>query len=260
MKLIHFVSAAEITQRMTDKYGQCEYNDELHEYKVAGKIVPSITKLKATIAPPFDADAISLKMSQRTGIPQADYLEEWKAVADSGTMVHELLEALLMRGNIQRPTDHSQYSKLAHQRYHTYRKMGIPAMMLQAFHNLGLIPVACEFRVWTDKCAGTLDVLAFDPKTNLYSVPDWKTNSKEFHKVPGPYDKPLSEPFGQWTSSHIDQYSVQLESYAAILGTVGIECGPGFIIHGYWDSFDAHCDIHQTKPEMRSVCKKWLNI
>lgn len=258
MRIAHYLSAAEITQCMTAKYGVCEYDDAKHEYKVGGVVVQSITQKKKEVVPEFNGEEIALKMQQRTGIPAEQYLEEWKAVADCGTMVHELLEALLMGGKIQRPTDHSQYSKIAHERFLSYRKMGIVAMMLKAFHEQGLIPVACEFRVWTDKYAGTLDVLAFDPLINLYRVPDWKTNSKAFRETP--YDKPLAAPFQDYSSSHLDQYSIQLESYAAILEAVGVPCGPGLILHGYWDSFDAYCDVLKTKQEMRHICRKWLNI
>jgi len=202
---------ADIEQLFTAKYGPCEYDDASHVYKVNGKVVPSITKLKATLSEPFDGPAIAAKMAAKCNKSAESILEEWKAVADAGTLTHELLETILMDGVIQRPTDHSKYSAIAHERYLQIRQRGIVSMMVAKLRELGLVPVACELRVWTDKAAGTIDLLAFDPVCKRYHIVDWKLNTKAFHAHPTPWDKPLLAPFSAWTSSHLDQYSVQLE-------------------------------------------------
>ena len=251
---------AEIDARFTAKFGPCEYDDASHVYKVQGKVVPSITKLKGLLSEPFDGPAIAAKMAAKSTKSAEQILAEWKAIADAGTLTHELVETILMQGVIQRPTDHSKYSTIAHERYLQIRARGIVPMMLAKFKSAGLIPVACELRVWTDKVSGTIDLLAYDPVTGLYHIVDWKLNAKAFHLHPTPWDKPLFAPFDAWTSSHLDQYSVQLESYASIIEAIGLPVGKGVIIHGYYDLFDNYADIHFTDSTMREVCRKWLGI
>lgn len=253
------LTRAKIEERFTAKFGPCEYDDASHIYKVQGKVVPSITKLKATLSEPFDGPAIAAKMAAKSGKSVESILEEWKAVADAGTLTHELLETILMDGVIQRPTDHSKYSAIAHERYLQIRQRGIVPMMISRFReDLKLVPVACELKVWTHKASGTIDLLAYDPATNLYHIVDWKLNAKVFHSCPMPWDKPLKPPFQAWSSSHLDQYGVQLESYASIIETIGLPVGVGFIIHGYWDLFDNYADVTITDEKMREICKMWL--
>ena len=252
------LTRTDIEQLFTAKYGPCDYDDASHVYKVNGKIVPSITKLKAALSEPFDGPAIAAKLAGKSGKSAEQILEEWKAVADAGTLTHELLETILMNGVIQRPTDHSKYSAIAHERYLQIRQRGIVAMMLNKFRELGLVPVACELRVWTDKVSGTIDLLAYDPSWHKYHVVDWKLNSKPFHDLPTQWDKPLKAPFEAWTNSHLDQYGIQLESYASIIESIGLNIGQGIIIHGYYDLFDNYADVHFTDTKMRPICKNWL--
>jgi hypothetical protein len=135
LKPITYKTREEIEALLTSKYGPCEYNDAAHEYKVAGVIVPSITTKKKDIVPAFDGEIIAQKMSDRCGgqTTKQEFLDQWAGVAECGTMLHELLEALLMRGNIQRPTNHGLYNKHAHERFLAYRENSIPSMMLKAF-------------------------------------------------------------------------------------------------------------------------------
>jgi hypothetical protein len=245
---------------MTKAHGVCEYNDEAHEYRVGGVVVPSITQRKGEIAPAFDGEAIAKKMANKTGSP-VDYIQaSWKAVGDCGTMVHELIESCISNGHVNRPTNHYQYGALAHERFFEYRKLGIPEMMVREFRKKHLIPIACELTVWCKDAGGTVDLLAYDQEKDCYIIVDWKTNAKQFHTTHTRYDVPLGGPFSRWYSTHLNQYSFQLECYAAMLEAVGLRCGKGVIVHGYFDFFGAACDVHHTDTEMRQACKTFLGL
>ena len=242
------------------RFGVLEYNDELHEYRIGDKVLQSITNKKAELLRPFDSEGISKNTARKRGCSQELVLAEWKAIADCGTQIHELLEAVMMNGAIQRPTDHSQYSKIAHERFHAYKLRGIPAMMVLKIRARGLIPVACELKVWCGDYAGTIDLLVYDPQFGVFRVLDWKTNAKGFHEEIGAYDVPMKAPFAQWYTGHLREYSVQLESYASMLANVGFPMGDGLIIHGWFDAVDNYCEVWPTDSKMRPIAKQWLNL
>ena len=155
---------------------------------------------------------------------------------------------------------HSQYSKIAHERFHAYKLRGIPAMMVLKIRARGLIPVACELKVWCGDYAGTIDLLVYDPQFGVFRVLDWKTNAKGFHEEIGAYDVPMKAPFAQWYTGHLREYSVQLESYASMLANVGFPMGDGLIIHGWFDAVDNYCEVWPTDSKMRPIAKQWLNL
>jgi ATP-dependent exoDNAse (exonuclease V) beta subunit len=116
-------------------------------------------------------------------------------------------------------------------------------------------------RVWTDKYAGTIDLLCYDTLNECYVVVDWKSNSKTFEEsdYSKQYLKQLKAPFQSYKSSKIEEYSIQLESYSAMLESIGIVVGRGKIVHAYFDDFDNYCDEYETL-NMRELCKMWLEI
>lgn len=242
---------------MEARWGRCDYDDLTHTYEVNGAVVPSITTIKKQILPPFDAEGTKARLAAKRGMSVGEIQAEWDAITHCGTMVHELLEAVLFAGNIKRPTDHSDYSPAAHERLHTYKRHGIPARMLSVVAGKGWTPVAAEMRVWRENCAGTLDLLCRDTKGEHHIV-DWKCNSRGGMSKIAPWTKPMLTPFIGVAATKLAEYSVQLESYASVLEEVGIPMGESLIVHGYFDKVGSPCVDAYNTMAVRKHCGKWL--
>jgi len=140
------------------------------------------------------------------------------------------------------------------------REKGVPAKMLHAFESLGLEPIAAEFRVWCATTAGTLDLLAWSHVDECYVVVDWKTNAKPGFSDIGPWTKSLKAPFNGYKATKLNEFSVQLESYAAILRSLGLDVGDSVVIHGYVDAKDRGCvDVHEC-VDFDEECALWLEL
>jgi len=259
--MVHPLTRAQIENLFVEKYGALEYDDASHKYTLvdSGKELVSITKKKKEIlGEEFNAPLVACEMATRTGRPAQQYLDEWKAVAEAGTMFHELMESILMHGEIQRPTDHSAYSKLAHDRFLSMRMRGLAKMTVGAIVSRRYVPVACELKVWCGDYAGTIDLLVWDIVDMVYRVLDFKTNAKSF--APTKWDNLLGAPFHKFKGGKIGEYSVQLESYAAMLEAIGLPMGDGLLLHAYWDAMDNYLDQWDTIGAMRPVVKKWRGL
>jgi ATP-dependent exoDNAse (exonuclease V) beta subunit len=95
-----------------------------------------------------------------------------------------------------------------------------------------LEPLAFEVRVFSPKWkkAGMIDSL-FLYNGKIFIL-DWKTN-KEFRTdshPKGTYHK-LLEPFDDFYENHLNEYSIQLSMYAAILEEWGFEIGGAYLVH-----------------------------
>jgi len=259
--MVHPLTRAKIEALFVEKYGELEYDDASHTYTLieSGKKLTSITKKKKEIlGEEFNAPIVACKMASFTGRPAQEYLDEWKAVAEAGTMFHELMESILMRGEIQRPTDHSVYSKLAHERFLSMRMRGLAKMTQDVVWNNYWTPIACELKVWSSDYAGTIDLLVWDEYKKHYKVLDFKTNTKPF--TPTKWDTNLGAPFQKFKGGKVGEYSVQLESYAVMLEATGLPMGEGVLLHAYWDSADNYLDKWPTNSAMRPIVKKWLDL
>lgn len=254
-------TGSEIRALLEMKYGELTYDDASHIYRRDdGIILPSITTVKKKVVGEFDP-GIAGRMAGKRNVTREVIQAEWDAIRDCGTLTHELLEAILFNGVVMRPTDHSTYSALTHARFLAYKRVGLVSQMINAMRNSGIEPVAAEFQVWCDTAAGTLDILGWDDANACYRVVDWKTNGPRPFNEEGPWTKYLGKPFEDFKGTKVAEFSVQLESYAAMLASVlDVEIGSGLIIHGrlHDEEFgDVMCFATQ---EMRSICNKWLQL
>lgn len=80
------------------------------------------------------------------------------------------------------------------------------------------IPIKNEFIVndADNALCGTIDFLAYNKVKKCYSILDWKT-SKEFNTFDKYNNSKLLEPFNQFDLCNVNEYSIQLSTYAWIL-------------------------------------------
>ena len=72
------------------------------------------------------------------------------------------------------------------------------------------------------------------------------------------WTKQLKDPFAHVPDNHLGEYSVQLETYAAMLRPLGFIVGEGHIIHGFIE-LDGHPRVeHHTTIPLALECAKWI--
>lgn len=251
---------AQITAKLVERYGRMTYDDATHIYRRDdGIILPSITTMKKKVVGEFDP-GIAGKMAGKRNVPREQIQAEWDAIRECGTLTHELLEAILFDGEVMRPTDHSKYSELTHARFLAFKRVGLVAKMLNVMRSAGIQPVAAEFQVWCDTAAGTLDVLGWDEANACYRVVDWKCNGPRPFNEEGPWTKNLGKPFSNFKGTKVGEFSVQLESYATMLESVGLPVGPGLIVHGRLHDEEFGDTMSFETLNMRNECKGWLQL
>jgi ATP-dependent exoDNAse (exonuclease V) beta subunit len=119
-----------------------------------------------------------------------------------------------------------------------------------------LTPLAFEVRVFSPKWkkAGMIDSL-FIYNGKIFIL-DWKTN-KDFTSdshPKGKYQKLLS-PFDEHYKNHLNEYSIQLSMYAAILEEWGFEIGGAYLVH--IGPGDEDAQMHKV-VDMRENIKKFF--
>jgi ATP-dependent exoDNAse (exonuclease V) beta subunit len=157
-------------------------------------------------------------------VDQAVIKKEWKRLNDYaneiGTDTHNYIEFYYKKEFQEIPTN----LDLLH------RIIKFQKIHAKQLHKLE--PLAFEVRVFSPKWkkAGMIDSL-FLYNGKIFIL-DWKTN-KEFRTdshPKGTYHK-LLEPFDDFYENHLNEYSIQLSMYAAILEEWGFEIGGAYLVH-----------------------------
>ena len=201
-----------------------KFNPTLHKYTYNGEQFESVTTLVSKFHIKFDLEGKSKKIADDSGFDQNWVKSIWgeknRYANEVGTFVHEWIEDYFNQKWRELPTN----PDIIH-RINKFNK-------IYCSHLHRLVPVKFEVRVFSKKykIAGTIDAL-FIYKGKLYIV-DYKTN-KEFrddkHKH-GRYRK-LLPPFNKFYENHLNEYSIQLCTYASILEEWGIDVAGAYLVY-----------------------------
>lgn len=200
------------------------FDPGLHRYTYHGDVFQSVTNLVGTFHKPFDTEKQSAKKAEETGFDQEWIKAEWaetnRYANEVGTATHEWIENYF--NEIWQPLPTSQ--DIIH-RINKFNRI-----FADKLHRLE--PLAFEVRVFSKKWkkAGTIDSLFI--KDGKLFILDWKTNKKFTHDdhKDGRYQK-LLWPFEGFYKNHLNEYSIQLSMYAAILEEWGFEVGGAYLVH-----------------------------
>ena len=200
------------------------FDPGLHKYTYHGDTFQSVTQFIGQFHEPFDTEKWSKIKAEQAGVDQEDIKKEWKRLNDYaneiGTDMHNYIELYFKKEYQPIPTN----LDLLH------RIIKFQKIYAKQLHKLE--PLAFEVRVFSKKWkkAGMIDSL-FIKNGKIYIL-DWKTN-KDFttddHRK-GRYEK-LLEPFDAHYKNHLNEYSIQLSMYAAILEEWGFEVGGAYLVH-----------------------------
>ena len=200
-----------------------KFDPGLHRYTYHGDVFQSVTQFIGQFHVPFDTEKWSKIKAEQAGVDQEEIKKEWKRLNDYaneiGTETHQWIEDYYNKIWREIPTNQD----LLH-RSTKFNKIYSKQHKLE--------PLAFEVRVFSKKWkkAGMIDSLFV--KDGKIFILDWKTN-KDFTSdshPKGKYEKLLA-PFDEYWKNHLNEYSIQLSMYAAILEEWGFEIGGAYLVH-----------------------------
>ena len=200
------------------------FDPGLHRYTYHGDVFQSVTQFIGQFHVPFDTEKWSKIKAEQAGVDQEEIKKEWKRLNDYaneiGTETHQWIEDYYNKIWREIPTNQDLLHRIT-----KFNKI-----YSKQLHKL--TPLAFEVRVFSKKWkkAGMIDSLFV--KDGKIFILDWKTN-KDFTSdghPKGKYEKLLA-PFDEYWKNHLNEYSIQLSMYAAILEEWGFEIGGAYLVH-----------------------------
>jgi len=201
-----------------------KFDPGLHRYTYHGDVFQSVTQFIGQFHVPFDTEKWSKIKAEQAGVDQEEIKKEWKRLNDYaneiGTETHQWIEDYYNKIWREIPTNQDLLHRIT-----KFNKI-----YSKQLHKLE--PLAFEVRVFSKKWkkAGMIDSLFV--KDGKIFILDWKTN-KDFTSdshPKGKYEKLLA-PFDEYWKNHLNEYSIQLSMYAAILEEWGFEIGGAYLVH-----------------------------
>jgi hypothetical protein len=200
------------------------FDSRKHRYTYNGTQYTSVTTFLKNFTKPFDNEFRSQKKSEESGFPKEWIQNEWKNSASTannlGTCVHLWIENYFNKVHQDLPTDLEVINRI--NKFNN----------IYAKHLYKLEPVKFETRIFSKKypLAGTIDSL-FLYKSSLIII-DYKTNADFKHDghPKGKFQK-LLEPFEEYYSNHLNDYSIQIALYSLILREWGLDVKGGYLLH-----------------------------
>ena len=200
------------------------FDPGLHRYTYHGDVFQSVTQFIGQFHVPFDTEKWSKIKAEQAGVDKEEIKKEWKRLNDYaneiGTETHQWIEDYYNKIWREIPTNQDLLHRIT-----KFNKI-----YSKQLHKLE--PLAFEVRVFSKKWkkAGMIDSLFV--KDGKIFILDWKTN-KDFTSdshPKGKYEKLLA-PFDEYWKNHLNEYSIQLSMYAAILEEWGFEIGGAYLVH-----------------------------
>lgn len=218
------------------KFNCYTFYEKPHQYFYYDKPVKqSVTQFTGSFFEEFDKEGISLKYAKKHGLTQEEVLADWERKGNissiSGTIIHGFLE------NYSRGKVFDLDFSLADCKgigEEVRERVSLLLPQAEQFHHETLnklIPVQCEYTVGIeDIIAGNIDLLCWNVRDQEFQIWDYK-NLKEFTTSNNWGKKALKE-FRNYDDCHLVHYSIQLNTYKAILQRVlGITIGKCYLVH-----------------------------
>lgn len=200
----------QIRQNIKEFFQGITFEEEGHKYCYNGTpMLHSVSTKIDQFHKPFDSYNISKAISERTGIPQQDILEEWKKENSKaifiGKKAHLFGELYTFNRQLRPET---QYDVAIMKFWKDLPNNLVPVCTeLQMFHKEFLYP-------------GTLDTLLYNTKTGKFVITDYKTNKNIFKNYK---NQKLLERFKNFLDNPFNKYQIQLSYYKILFEQTGYE-------------------------------------
>lgn len=202
------------------------FDEKTHKYSFKSKPGVKLTSATTFIGKffkPFNGPKIAAKLID-THEKYANYtvkelLQEWNKSSTHGTRVHNEIENFILNS-----FDDDELSE---------RKAFFAAEWLKKTFDLDNHILYPEVRMASSKygLSGTIDLLAYDPKTDTYIIGDWKTN-KKITTYPYNYQKGIKNSTKHLDDTKAVKYGLQMSLYRFLLeNEYGLKVKKQILIH-----------------------------
>jgi len=231
-----------------------KFDPGLHRYTYHGDVFQSVTQFIGQFHVPFDTEKWSKIKAEQAGVDQEEIKKEWKRLNDYaneiGTETHNYIELYYKKIFQEIPTNLDVLHRIS------------KFQMIHAKQLHKLEPLAFEVRVFSKKWkkAGMIDALFI--KDGKIFILDYKTNKKftDDENADGRREK-LLWPFDEYWKNHLNEYSIQLSMYAAILEEWGFEIGGAYLVYiGPGDDDARLIKVRDMRPKINDFFKNEDNI
>lgn len=200
------MNASEVLKKLNDVFGNLEFDEPTHTYKVNNIKLTSVTKSIGDYTGKFDAHRMSLLVAKKYNRENPNkaprtanwYKLHWKKKAleasTRGTRVHLYAEEY---PNLPKPS--------------CLQERGVEEFFKKLPSHY--VVIASEYRVYSleYKMAGTIDLLLYNTKTGKLVIADWKTNHSNILQV---YNKKkFKKPFNKYYECRYNKFKMQLSKY-----------------------------------------------
>lgn len=192
-------------KKIQDAYKDLVFEEKEHLYynKENGNVYESVTTKLKKFKKEFDSVKIAKIKAEKLNIHYQKLIDRWNLISiestSHGNRIHNFAE---MYPNFDNPRDLEEEGVIEAYKY---------------FENNGYVIIGNEVRIYDDTIgvAGSIDLLLYNTNSNTLAIGDWKTGNKSILK----YSKTdsLNEPFSEWKSSKLNEYSIQLGYYKTII-------------------------------------------
>jgi hypothetical protein len=196
-----------------------EFDHHTHTYRVDGgpPLPISVSGLYKTLFPKDDSKQMCSKMSKYTraknykGMTDDQILQQWETTRDNaaldGRRMHAAIEIFFNTGIVSKDPVLDREMKQFVEWYRT------------EFEAMQLVAHRTEQRLFSDKVAGSPDLIARSSKTGEWYIFDWKRSDKigKSMSVDGKFGY-AEEPWaGRLENTNFNHYSLQLHTYRSLL-------------------------------------------
>jgi hypothetical protein len=203
------------------------FEESEHKYLINGQLSAkySVTGLISKYKPKFDEDKWARLKAKKLGISVDEMKFIWSEKnlysTTLGTALHQIIENTYTKQPYNLNTTDA-FKKLGENAYTTFKKeiFELTKQFVSFFESTReyLIPVSNELiigDIQQSMICGTLDMLAFNKKTNTYEIYDFKTNKAISYS--SQYGDFFLPPLNNLEVCEYNTYSLQLSIYQYIL-------------------------------------------
>lgn len=230
----------QIREKIKESFGGIIFKEDTHQYFLplsSGKQVEldCVSNMTHKYVPHVDWDAVCQSKADKLGLDYETVRRRWdynnSKATNSGTHVHEYGESwfYFSRGEVDKVIP---YFKRQIERGfflpNSKKEEAVESFYNWFFKQECLYPVLAETQVYTDRYAGTFDLLGYykhpldDSKSGLIIL-DFKTNNSLVSDYNRQYGVMLSNPFGDLYNEDTSLYTLQLSLYQIALENIGLK-------------------------------------
>jgi hypothetical protein len=187
-------------------------------------------------------------VAKKRGVEQQVVLDEWAAIRDNGTRVHEYIAQALRRGDVGSEQDDPFLAlNQVPPEIEAFDKF-LPVLLARPVevHRVEWVVGDPELGI-----GGTVDAVLYDPTLDAYNVWDWKTGN---YSLDNKFEN-LRPPFSELPASKHNIYSLQVGIYERILArNTDLKLGPAYLAH-----LDSNAITYVYKAvDFRARLLEWL--